>query len=379
MSKKFYIKSLGCKVNRAEADDFAAYLLENGWEFSSSEEADLILINTCTVTHTAEKKTRKAVKSLCTTNKKAKIILTGCSCVIHSDFYKSLDSRIEIISKKDLDVGCASILANEKFRTRASIKIQDGCDNACTYCIVHVARGKSVSLDKKFIINRFNELSDSGVKEVVLTGVNLGAYNDLCGLLTELLHSDTRIRLSSIEPQNLTDDIIDLIADSDGKICRHLHLPLQSGSSRILKKMARHYNADEYLSLVYKLREKIPTIALSTDIIVGFPGEDSSDFKQSFDLCNKCGFMKIHVFPYSVRVGTPAAIMPNQIPEDIKQKRAKNLRELSKNLAIKDFNARKGSSELVLVESKEVSRTESYHTIASPKASKPGELISVIL
>lgn len=374
MLKKFSVISLGCRVNRAESDDYSAYLISKGWVMSDVNEADLVLVNTCTVTHVADKKTRKTVRKVCKENTKARIILTGCAAAMDSSFYKKIDKRIEIIPKHKLPVGKAKVLAGDNFRTRASIKIQDGCDNACTYCIVHVARGKSISINKEIIVSRFHELINAGVKEVVLTGVNLGAYNDLAGLLKELVNDDCRIRLSSIEPQNVSDELIDLIAESNGKICKHLHLPLQSGSSKVLKDMARHYDADEYFQLVKKLREKIPTIALSTDIIVGFPGETDEEFEETVDLAKKCGFMKIHVFPYSQREGTPAARRFDQIPEDIKHVRAAKLRKLSDELADKDYESRIGTKEIALVETPGAARTESYHLVGCDVSNSPGEI-----
>ncbi|MDO5426620.1 MAG: radical SAM protein [Coriobacteriia bacterium] len=228
---------------------------------------------------------------------------------------------------------------------------------------------------------------DAGIKEVVLSGVDIGAYNDngfgledLCKSLLEIIGDRVaRIRISSIEPNNVSDDLIDIIAGADGKICRHLHMPLQSGSSKVLKEMARHYNADEYLEVVNRLKKKIPSIALSTDIIVGFPGESDADFKDSIEVSKKCGFMKIHVFPYSKRQGTPAAERPDQINDEVKNDRAKVLRELSDELAVKDFKSRAESIEDVLVENEAQGRSESYHLLDLPEGFTPGDLIKVQL
>ena len=228
---------------------------------------------------------------------------------------------------------------------------------------------------------------DAGINEIVLSGVDIGAYNDdgfglvnLCRNLLEIIgDKDARIRISSIEPNNVTDDLIDLIAQANGKICRHLHMPLQSGSSKVLHEMARHYDANEYLQVIEKLKRNIPSIALSTDIIVGFPGETDADFQDSIELSKKCAFMKIHVFPYSKRDGTPAASRPDQISDEVKAARAKALRVLSDNLANADYKYRSGSTELILIEDKNHARTESYHQIDAPKNVKVGDLISLKL
>ena len=239
----------------------------------------------------------------------------------------------------------------------------------------------------KRIENKIKKMLDYGIKEIVLSGVDIGAYNDdsfdlvdLCSSLLKILQDkNARIRISSIEPNNVSDNLIDLIANANGKICRHLHIPLQSGSDKVLHEMNRHYNSYEFLNLVEKLREKIPTIALSTDIIVGFPGETDKDFQDTYCLAEKCGFMKIHVFPYSIRQGTPAASRKDQISDSTKTKRAKILRDLSEKLAKNDLIKRHGIEELALVESEYNCRTESYFLINSPKDANVGDLIKVQL
>lgn len=227
---------------------------------------------------------------------------------------------------------------------------------------------------------------DAGIKEIVLSGVDIGAYNDggfdlvdLCKSLLKIIgQRDARVRISSIEPNNVGSDLIELLANAKGKVCRHLHMPLQSGSSKVLAEMDRHYNANEYLEIVKKLKAKVPSIALSTDIIVGFPGESEEDFKASVDVARKCGFMKIHVFPYSKRSGTPAAERADQVADEIKAARATELRSLLDELAKADLDKRRSKEEFVLVEN-ELARTESYHLIDAPKGAKPGDLIKTYL
>lgn len=410
--KIFYVSTLGCKVNRAEVDEYSAYLISAGWSFGDVENANLIIINTCTVTATADKKTRQVTRKLCrqNTNKNTEILLIGCAANIDVDLYKSFDKRIVYVKKHDVleylskftdnNFLCeysaiSKILASENFRTRASIKIQDGCENNCSFCIVHVARGNLWSLKWKEVETKFSSLLDAGIKEVVLSGVNLGSYNsngvDLAKLCQKLLYIidlkgktineevPFRIRLSSIEPQNVSDSLIDIISKANGKICRHLHLPLQSGSSKVLKEMNRLYSAEEYKILVDKLRNKIPSISLSTDIIVGFPGETENDFNDTYKLANECGFMKIHVFPYSKRCGTPAALRDDQIPDDIKNSRAKKLRLLSDELRELDYKSRLNTCEYALCETKNIARTESYHELPAPKSAHIGDLVKIKL
>ena len=228
---------------------------------------------------------------------------------------------------------------------------------------------------------------EAGIAEIVLSGVDIGAYNDngftledLCESLLNIIGDrDARIRISSIEPNNVSDRLIEIMAGAQGKICRHLHMPLQSGSSKVLKEMARRYNAQQYFDVVKKLKSEIPQIALSTDIIVGFPGESEDDFLESFNMAKKCGFMKIHVFPYSKRNGTPAADRPDQVNEAVKEDRAARLRDLSDVLAKKDLDSRKGVAELILVEAEGQGRAESYHLVDVPKTAKSGCLISQTL
>ena len=239
----------------------------------------------------------------------------------------------------------------------------------------------------KQVEQRVSAMLEAGINEIILSGVDIGAYNDdgfglveLCKSLLELIgERDARIRISSIEPNNVNDDLIDLLASAKGKLCRHLHIPLQSGSEKVLREMDRHYTSKEYLELVKKLREKVPEIALSTDIIVGFPGETDADFEDTYKLAKACGFMKIHVFPYSKREGTPAAEREDQVADEVKASRAARLRSLSDEMAKADLESRRGKEEYILVESAKVARSESYHLIDAPEGSQAGDLIKTEL
>lgn len=412
----FAVVNLGCKVNRVESDDAAAFLAARGAE-TREEDADLIVINTCTVTGEAEKKTRKAVRHALRANDRARVLVTGCAAAIDAAFYEALDPRVECVGKARLlaraaelaDAGSggaapgleAPLHLGEGFRTRVGVKVQDGCDNACTYCIVHVARGPATSRPADDIVCECRAYAAAGAKEIVLTGINLGSYRDggegrrdpralrLAGLLRRLLDETAalhapgeppcRFRVSSIEPRDVDEAFVDVLAGADGRVCRHLHLPLQAGSDRVLREMARPYDSAHFAALVDRLRVRVPGISLSTDVIVGFPGETDDDFARTLALARRCGFSKIHVFPYSRREGTPAAARTDQVPPEAKAARAAALRALGDELRARDLAARSGTVELALVEEGGSAMTESYFEVPAPPGAPAGALVPVTL
>ena len=402
----YTVVNLGCKVNRVEADGFERLLAERGGVPVGEAAADLIVVNTCTVTGEAEKKTRKAVRHALSTNDGARVVVTGCASELSSETFTAMDDRVVVVPKAGADLylselemsGTAPCETPESFpaspadgRTRIGIKVQDGCDNACTYCIVHVARGRATSRPAEAVVAEAVALARSGVREIVLTGINLGSYDadgldldDLCRRLlaeTAELHAPgeplCRFRIGSVEPMDVSMDLIGLLAEAGGRLCRHLHLPLQSGSSKVLREMGRPYDAEEYRQLVDYLRAMVPEIALTTDIIVGFPGETDEDFEDTCALARHVGFAKIHVFPYSRREGTPAAERSDQVPPGEKAARAARLRALTDELAAADRAARAGTVELALVETPEVATTESYHEMPVPAGAAIGSLVPV--
>ncbi len=409
----FSIVNLGCKVNRVESDAAAAQLIAAGGAATAPAQADLVVVNTCTVTGEAEKKTRKAVRHALRENARALVFVTGCAAAIDAAFYEELDARVRVIPKnrlaEALEEACAQLgadalgvvpprktsplRAGSGFPTRVGVKVQDGCDNACTFCIVHVARGRATSRPSAEILGECTRLARAGVREIVLTGINLGSYREgdvrLPGLLRQLLDATEnlydpgehpcRFRVSSIEPRDVDDDLVNLIAAANGRICRHLHLPLQSGSEKVLREMARPYHAEDYLSLVLHLRAALPTLSLSTDVIVGFPSETESDFARTLEMARACAFSKIHVFPYSQRAGTPAAARVDQVPSGKKAARAAVLRDLGEALRKVDYKNRIGSRELVLVEDGGRAMTESYYEIAAPQGSATGGLVETVI
>ena len=441
---KFAVVNLGCKVNRVESDSVAAALVSRGGEVSPLEEADLVVVNTCTVTAEADKKARKAVRRALRENARAAVFVSGCSAAIDPEAYRSMDPRVVVVGKAELlpavekwaeeaAEGKAPLAAGKEskpaasqvapspssvgpstaslapaaaplpvgagFRTRVGVKVQDGCDKACSYCIVHTARGKSTSVPAQDIVAECVSLARAGVKEVVLTGINLGSYCDgdprdpaslhLVGLLerllraTEDLHAEgeppLRFRISSIEPRDVGDDLIELLAASEGRVCRHLHLPLQSGSDKVLREMARPYGIDDFEGLVERLRGRVPEISLSTDLIVGFPGETDEDFCATLDAARFCAFSKLHVFQYSRRKGTPAAARQDQVEPEVKAARSRELRTVGDELRALDYARRVGTVELALVEDDGFATTESYHEVPAPYGAAQGSLVGVLI
>ncbi|MCL2757577.1 MAG: tRNA (N(6)-L-threonylcarbamoyladenosine(37)-C(2))-methylthiotransferase MtaB [Coriobacteriia bacterium] len=416
MNAGFFVHNLGCKVNRVESDLIHAKLLAKGACATSRDEADVIIINTCTVTAEADSKTRKAVRQAVTAPKAPWVVVTGCSAVLQSKNLASLGSRViveadrtvalkraytllqSIGQEPDTPVVPSGIESDEHgstnlnippsrigfgFNTRVGVKIQDGCDNRCSFCIVSTARGPARSTPVQEVISEVSSIARSGARELVFTGVNMGTYAsgglDLVALLQACLivAPKTRIRLSSIEPLHVSHELIDLMAASSGRICAHLHLPLQSGSDRILRLMNRPYTTGQFTDVIAYAQNVLPNLAITTDVIVGFPGETEQDFDQTLELCTSIGFSKIHVFRYSKRPGTPAATMMNQVPAPEKAKRSHHLIELSDRMAAFDAARRVGITENVLIERAGRGTSESYHTVELTREYTPGSLVPI--
>lgn len=386
----------------AESEAIAAALLALGWtRATDAADCDVAILNTCTVTGEADAKNRKALRTLLRAGKAA-IIVTGCAVNIDTARYADVDPRISCEHDKERIPALAVRLARDTaavstaisdqttmersdsgFRTRVDLKIQDGCDNACSYCIVHVARGPARSVPAATVISRARTLADAGTRELVLVGIDLAAYRDadidLARLVT-LLQEKTdigRVRVSSVEPQSVTPTLVDVLAHSEGRLCRHLHLCLQSGSDKVLREMNRRYDADAFCALANRLHEAVPRIALSTDVIVGFPGETEDDFARTCKLVEHCGFMRLHVFRYSKRPGTPAAIRDDQVDPKIKAARSQTLIDLGRRLALSDMERRLGTIEEVVIERPGIGTSESYHTVACDTALPVGALVEV--
>ena len=362
---RIHVGSLGCKLNQSEMDELAALLARNGHQIvASAAEADVCILNTCAVTHVAAQKSRQALGRLHHDNPSARLVATGCYAELSPAELSRLPG-VELVAGNRQKEQLADLLGRAatigrpigmrhraegdraiqpaiRSRTRAFVKVQDGCDNTCTYCVVRLARGPQRSRPPEKILADVQARVEAGHQEVVLTGVHIGAYGrdrprafdgsgglDLWGLVARLL-SETkiaRLRLSSIEPWDLPEQALQLWADT--RLCRHLHLPLQSGSDAVLRRMGRRYTAAEFAAQVTAARAAIPDVAVTTDVIVGFPGETDSEFAESLAFVEATGFARAHVFPYSARPGTVAAGLPDQVPSRIKAERAQAMRAVA--------------------------------------------------
>lgn len=406
---KAAIHTLGCKVNIYESEYITNILKENGYQIVDFDsKADIYIINTCTVTNTSDKKSEKMIKRARKQNKDAIIIAMGCHAQIKGD---NIDADI-IIGNKDKSKIISLIeeyqenknkikriynLDNVSFEdmyissfnshTRAFVKIQDGCDAFCSYCIIPYARGPIRSKDPKTVIKEITSLVENGYKEIILTGIHTGKYGKDINYTFEQLLKDIikiknlyRIRISSIEINELTDPILDLIKDNK-VIAKHLHIPLQSGSDKILKLMDRKYDLKFYKDRIEKIRKMIKDVSITTDLIVGFPNENEKDMEDTLKFLKEIKFTKIHTFPYSKREGTKAASMENQIDETIKRKRVKTVLELSDQLEQDFYQSKLNETEEVIIEQtkdgKSYGYTSNYIKVEIDSPLKPNEVISV--
>ena len=406
---KAAIHTLGCKVNIYESEYIINILKENGYQIVDFDsKADIYIINTCTVTNTSDKKSEKMIKRARKQNKDAIIIAMGCHAQIKGD---NIDADI-IIGNKDKSKIISLIeeyqenknkikriynLDNISFEdmyissfnshTRAFVKIQDGCDAFCSYCIIPYARGPIRSKDPKTVIKEITSLVENGYKEIILTGIHTGKYGKDINYTFEQLLKDIikiknlyRIRISSIEINELTDPILNLIKDNQ-VIAKHLHIPLQSGSDKILKLMDRKYDLKFYKDRIEKIRKMIKDISITTDLIVGFPNENEKDMEDTLKFIKEIKFTKIHTFPYSKREGTKAASMENQIDETIKRKRVKTVLELSDQLEQDFYQSKLNETEEVIIEQtkdgKSYGYTSNYIKVEINSPLKPNEVISV--
>lgn len=391
---KYKIYTLGCKVNQYDSRMLSRKLFLNGLE-EVSKEADLVVVNTCAVTKTAIDKCKKIFTKAKKENPKAKFLIMGCGPKIYSEEFKSLDHDLiwevgrfeELLKnikevcnfKEDIKKDNDKKINYAGDRSRYVIKIQDGCEQFCSYCVVPYTRGKLKSREALEIVEEIERVCEAGYQEVVLSGIHLGYYGaekdsiKLSGLIKLLLRTARggRIRLSSIEASEVNEEIINLLAQNRKRgecyLCKHLHLPLQSGSNKILQLMNRPYTKAEFIKKIDDIRKRVGDIALTTDVIVGFPGETDDDFEETRALLEKLKFSKIHVFPFSAHELTPASKMKDQVPDEVKEKRAKILRDLSVKQR-KDFkNSFHGQVLDVLVEKSKndffIGKTEYYFDV----------------
>ncbi|TYT75578.1 tRNA (N(6)-L-threonylcarbamoyladenosine(37)-C(2))-methylthiotransferase MtaB [Desulfobotulus mexicanus] len=366
----FFITTLGCKVNQHESDAIAACLEGRGWHKTLKiRDAEVVILNTCTVTGKAASHSRQQIRRLAEHNPKALLIVTGCCAQVEGNLISAMEGVDHVIPHKDKHripellekhkngafpvwpsspnaEPCQETLfmdipapARDTGRSRAFLKIQDGCNSFCTYCIVPYARGRSRSLNPESVLEKVKTLTKAGYKEIVLTGIHVGMYGaDLNPALRfeDLLHllleepSCPRLRLGSLEPMELTDNLISLLAENP-KIAPHLHIPLQSGADAILKAMGRPYDSSFFAERIHAIRNKLPHAAIGTDILTGFPGETETLFKKSLKLVESLPLTYLHVFPFSPRPGTPAADFPHPVPVEISKERSSLLRKTGEN------------------------------------------------
>ncbi|HGE71184.1 TPA: tRNA (N(6)-L-threonylcarbamoyladenosine(37)-C(2))-methylthiotransferase MtaB [Candidatus Poribacteria bacterium] len=377
--------TLGCKVNQYDTQVMRESLKKAGYTLTKDgEKADIYVLNTCTVTSISDRKSRQIIRKIKRQNPQSILIVTGCYAERCPDEILSLDGVDLVLSNKDKpfidqflnnllyhscisnciskpsdDIDLHTHITTFDGQTRAIVKIEDGCDSMCSYCIVPYVRGKRIkSRPIDSIIHEVSDLAGNGYKEIVLTGIHLGAYGkdlsysvDLADVLNEIHKVDgiERIRFSSIEPMDLTEKIIDTVSKLP-KCAHHFHIPLQSGSDRILNLMRRSYTASDFEKLIINIRAKIPDVGISSDIMVGFPGETDQDFKATCDLVSRMKLSRLHVFRYSPREGTPASKFPNRVPDRISSKRSDEAIELGHRLMIEFYSQMIGQTHQVLIE-----------------------------
>ena len=366
---KFYkTLVLGCKVNTYEMQAIKELLNEKGYQESNDDKCDVFIINTCAVTQVGEQKSRQMIRKAINKYPDAVVVVMGCYSQLHPevveaiegadiilgttnrskivellDEYKQNKKQIVLVTKENRkeDYECLKITSYSE-NTRAFIKIQDGCNNFCSYCIIPYTRGNFRSRPKEEILSEIKSLCDRGFLEVVLTGIDSAGYgkefkdsnyrfNDLLKEIIEREPRLKRIRISSMEESELDDEFVEILKNNP-VVAPHLHIPLQSGSEGVLQRMRRKYNKEQFKSTIDKIKKAVPGIALACDVIVGFPGETEEEFVECMEFIKDCGFHYLHVFPYSIRPGTPAGRMENQVDPRIKKERVKRLIELGEQL-----------------------------------------------
>ena len=376
---KFNIVTFGCKVNQYESNMMKERMLSSNFFYVENiSEANIIVVNTCSVTNVADKKCLKMIRRIKREYPNSILVVAGCSSQNKQEIYENLDidilignkdkSKIDILLKEyiknhkryvkfynDRKLDFEDMLISDYNHIRAFIKIEDGCDNFCSYCIIPYVRGSVRSKNFETVIKEAKLLTQKGHKEIVLTGIHTGHYMDNGYDLTDLINELSKIedlliiRISSIEKTELNDKFLNMLS-TNKKVCDHLHIPLQAGSDEILKKMNRKYDLKYYEEKIKKIRMIRPDISITTDIIVGFPYETDELFNETLEFSRKMNFSKIHVFPYSIRLGTSAANMPNQVDESIKKERVKKLMDLSEIMEKEYYNKFVGKELDILVE-----------------------------
>ncbi len=352
-----HLRTLGCRLNEAELEPWAQSFQKAGHQITRDQnEANIVIVNSCAVTADAARKSRQLIRRIHRENPQAKLVVSGCYATINEDEAAQLLGVDLVVSNKEknqlvektlssLNLNTMPAMSTEpgetslfsRGRQRAFIKVQDGCRYRCTFCIVTVARGEEVSRPVQVIIDEINTLHQQGINEAILTGVHLGGYGtDIDSNLSELIQTILdktnipRIRLGSLEPWELPAGFFSLFQNT--RLMPHLHLPLQSGSDSVLRRMTRRCKTNEFIDIVEEARQSIPHFNVTTDIIVGFPGETEEEWLESYHLIKKIGFGHLHIFTYSSREGTKAATLPNPVKNEIKKQRSKQLHQLAETM-----------------------------------------------
>lgn len=360
----FFIKTFGCRVNQVESQALWEAFLRAGYVPADSfETADICLLNTCTVTHQADKDVEKQIRQILRRNPRARLVLTGCYAAAHEQMAREKFPQAEIIGKYDLGKALFNVpdvcwtVSGHEGHSRAFIKIQDGCDCFCSYCIVPYARPVKRSKPLADVLGEIQTLEQKGFAEIVLTGINIGNYlcpqtgTDLAGLCAQIaqLPGRFRVRFSSIELQTVTDGLIDQMAARPDRFCNYFHLPLQAGCDKILQDMNRHYDTAAYRARVEELRRRVPQIGIFADVIAGYPTETEADFEATAAFIREVNLAGLHVFSYSPRPGTPAAAL-TQLPHEEIKRRSDALRALDKELRAAFAASLVGTEQEVFIE-----------------------------
>lgn len=414
---KVFFHTLGCKVNQYETQEMREQLKKNGYEITDDENvADIFVINSCTVTSESDRKTRQCVRHYKKKYPESTVVLTGCmpqsfpkmaqdlteaDIVLGNKNNKLLSSSLDeyfsascrvlhLEQHKQGEALVSTGISDFEERTRATLKIEDGCDRFCSYCIIPKARGRVRWKDIEDIKQEVNALADNGYREIVLVGINLSAYGkgsdlDLSDAIFAVSENEKidRIRLGSLEPDHITDELIEKLAKCE-KLCPQFHISLQSGCDKILKKMNRHYTSDEYFHLCNKLRSSFKDCTLTTDIMVGFPHESDEDFEITKQFAEKVGFEKIHIFPYSRRSGTVADKMDGQIEKSVKSQRVRELSVVAEKMRQDFLKAQIGKTLSVLIETRQednmlLGYTANYTPVKMIGDAEIGNIVNVII
>lgn len=396
--------TLGCKVNQTESESIAAELLTPPGG-CAPEDAEVVVVNTCTVTGEADHKARKAVRHALALPQQPTVVVTGCLAALDAEALRALGERVVVEADKDAvarrvrehlraatppapsEHAALAATAAHPARTRVQLKVEDGCDAFCAYCIVPYARGVPRSVPAEHVVAEAERLAAAGASEIVLTGINIGRYDDrglrLPGLIERVAASGVhRLRLSSIEPGDV-DDALLAVAARTPAFCAHLHVPLQAGSDAVLARMGRPYDTAGYAAAIARARDALPGLAVTTDVIVGFPGETDAEFAETLAFAEGIGFSRLHVFRYSARPGTPAAAMEAQVPPSVRAERSARLRALGDRLAHAYAESWVGRQVEVLVErttnglAEGVTREYARARVLAPGA-RPGEVVRAL-